>query len=138
MPPLSDPVRETFVQTFHATGNASEAFRTAKPRSQKWKPAVVHTKASEMLANGEVQVRLHELQAAAAEKHEITVESLTLMLKEDRQLARDNTQSSAAVSAVMGLAKLHGLIVDKAEVAGKDGTPLVPVLNITIGSNGRR
>jgi len=87
-----------------------------------------------MLAEDKVQARLHELQAASAEKHEITIDTLTQMLKEDRKLARGEKQSAAAVSAVMGLAKLHGLIVDKNEHTGKNGETLVPVLNVTIGA----
>jgi hypothetical protein len=47
------------------------------------------------------------------------------MLKEDRQLARENTQTSAAVAAVMGLAKLHGLILDKAQISGDEDNPVV-------------
>jgi phage terminase small subunit len=131
---MLDPVRERFTQEYHATGNASEALRKAKPHARKWKDNVVHVKASQMLAEDKVQVRLHELQAASAEKHEITIETLTQMLKEDRTLARGEKQSAAAVSAVMGLAKLHGLIVDKNEHTGKNGETLVPVLNVTIGA----
>lgn len=129
---MLDPVREKFTQQYHALGNASEAYRVANPKSRKWKPETVHVKACNMLKEDKVQARLHELQAASAEKHGITIESLTLMLKEDRQLARDKEQASAAVSAVMGLAKIHGLIVDKNEHTGKDGAPLVPVLNVTL------
>ncbi len=31
---------------------------------------------------------------------------------------------SPAVSAVMGMAKLHGLLIDKKELAGPDGGPV--------------
>jgi len=34
---------------------------------------------------------------------------------EDRELARKTETPSAAVSAVMGIAKLHGLLVDKSK-----------------------
>jgi phage terminase small subunit len=127
-----DPVREKFVQEYHQHGNASEALRQAKPHAKKWKSEVVNSKASTMLAEGKVQERLSELQRMSAERHDITIETITNMLKEDRDLARQNAQSSAAVSAVMGLAKVHGLIVDKNEITGKDGQALVPVLNVTI------
>lgn len=129
---MLDPVRETFVQEFHATGNASEAFRRAKPAARNWKDTTVHPRASKMLAEDKVQARLHELQAEAREKHGVTIESLTAELEEARTIAKAEKQASAAVSATMGKAKLHGLVVDKNEVTGKDGAPLVPVLNVTL------
>jgi len=130
-----DPVREKFAQAFHATGNASEAFRRANPRSKKWKPEALHPKASNMLAEDKVQARLSELQAASAERHMITIETLTEMLKDDRMLARENAQSSAAVRAVEVMARLHGLLVEKQEHTGKDGTPLTPVINVTVSGD---
>jgi len=111
--PRLDPVRERFAQEYHATGNASEALRRAKPHAAKWKAETVHKHASEMLLTGEVQGRLEALQAEAAQRHNITVDSITEMLKEDREKAHAAGQIGAAVSASMGLAKLHGLIVDK-------------------------
>lgn len=43
----------------------------------------------------------------------------------DRKLAREKGQLIAAVSAVMGLAKIHGLILDKAQISGNDESPVV-------------
>jgi len=51
------------------------------------------------------------------------VDSLTVELEKARESAMSTGQISAAVSAIMGKAKLHGLIVDKQEqkrVAGDD------------------
>jgi phage terminase small subunit len=131
---MLDPVRETFVQEYHATGNASEALRRANPKAKKWKAQSVHVEASKLLAEPEVSLRLDQIQAAAREKHGVTIESLTAELEEARTFAKSVGQSGPMVTAVMGKAKLHGLIVDKNEVTGKDGTPLVPVLNVTIGA----
>lgn len=116
-----DPVREQFAQVYHATGNASQAFRTAKPKSMNWKPNVVNSKASTMLAEGKVQERLRELRGEAAEKHEVTIDSLTKMAKDAYDLAmKDDVQApAAAISAVLAIGKLHGLIVDKKEVTKK-------------------
>lgn len=118
---MLDPVREAFVQEYHATGNASEALRKAKPHATKWKPNVVHVKASEMLAEGGVQVRLQELQQEAAERHGISIDTLTEMARRAFDLAMSNAVQApaAAVSAVVALGKLHGLIVDKKEVTRK-------------------
>lgn len=112
--------REAFAVAYVETGNASEAYRRSF-NAEKTQPHVVHVKASELLADGKVKVRVQELQAQAAERALVTVQSLTQELEEARALALQEGQPSAAVSASMGKAKLHGLLVDKAELTGKDG-----------------
>jgi phage terminase small subunit len=111
--PKLDPVRERFAQEYHATGNASEAYRRANPKSAKWTPHTLHVKASKVLAEDEVCMRLEQLQADAAKRHGTTINSLTAELEEAREAAISTGQVSAAVSAIMGKAKLHGLIVEK-------------------------
>jgi phage terminase small subunit len=66
--------QEAFAKAYLETGNASEAYRQAYPNSTKWKPAALHVKASEMLSNGKVSVRIEQLQAAAQKRHEVTVD----------------------------------------------------------------
>lgn len=134
-----DPIREKFIQEYHAHGNASEALRTAKPKAKAWKPETVHKRASEMLLSREVQGRLRMLQEQSALKHDITIERLTQMALEAYEAAQipgistGQKQSSAMVKAAEFLSKLHGYMVEKSEVTGKDGAPLVPVLNVQIG-----
>jgi hypothetical protein len=113
MPPLDCPVRERFAQEYVQSNNAAEAYKKANPKAVKWKPETLYPKASKVLAENKVRTRLIELQEASAAKAGITIESITQMLKEDRELARSSNQSSAAIQAAMGLAKLHGLILDK-------------------------
>ncbi len=48
--------------------------------------------------------------------HDVTMASLTAELEEARVLAMANGQASAAVQATMGIAKLHGLLVERTEV----------------------
>ncbi len=126
------PKQEAFAQAYIETGNASEAYRRSYNASNM-KEETVWRKAKEVMDNGKVTARLHELQAAAAIKHEVTVDSLVKELEEARAIAISNPRAvSAAVSATMGKAKLLGLIVEKSELTGKDGAPLVPVLNISL------
>ena len=126
------PKQEAFARAYVETGNASEAYRQAYD-AENMKPDVIKVKACELLKNGNVAVTVADLKASLQKRHNITVDTITEMLKEDRELARTNAQSGAAVSASMGLAKLHGLIVDRAEHTGKGGAPLVPVLNVSLG-----
>src|SRR5688572_29783725 len=101
------PKQEAFAQAYVETGNASEAYRRAYD-AENMKPEVVSVKACELLKNGKVTVKVQQLQAKHAKRHDITIDRITEMLLEDRELARANTQSGAAVSASMGLAKIHG------------------------------
>lgn len=106
---LSNPRHERFAQELAKGKSASEAYEAAgyKPHQPS---------ASRLLSKAIVAARVTELQAKVAEKAEITALDIVRQLDEDRQLAVSLGQSSAAVSATMGKAKLLGLIVDKADV----------------------
>lgn len=114
------PKQEAFARAYIETGNASEAYRRSY-NAENMKPESVWRKANEVLANGKVTAMVDDLKAKANERCLVTVSSLTDELEEARALALQEGQPSAAVSASMGKAKLHGLLVDKAELAGKDG-----------------
>ena len=108
---LSNQKKEAFAQKWHETGNKSEAYRYSHPRSLKWKDETVHNKAYAFSKDGEVKARDKELQKQTADNHGITVSSLLDELEEARKTAleAETPQSSAAVSATMGKAKLCGL-----------------------------
>jgi phage terminase small subunit len=119
--------QEAFARFFVETGNASEAYRRAYQVSEGIKPETVHKRASELLANGEVTGRVSQLQGKAAKRAEITVQSLADELEEARAIALAEKQSSAAVSATMGKAKLFGLGVENRRMSGT-----IQIVNITI------
>ncbi|CUK21911.1 terminase small subunit [Achromobacter xylosoxidans] len=126
------PKQEAFALAYVETGNASEAYRRSYS-AEKMKPAVVAVKASELLAHGKVSVRVAELQAAHAERHKLTVDDLLRELEEARQaaLTAESVQSSAAVAATMGKAKLLGLDKQVVEHSGPNGGP-IPTMPNTI------
>lgn len=72
--------------------------------------------AARLFRNVQVQSRIAELQAGAARRSEITVDDLVAELESMRKLAMACKNPAAGVAAVMGKAKLLGLIVDRAEV----------------------
>lgn len=113
MPDLT-PKQQAFALAYVETGNASEAYRRAYDASNMAPPSV-WVEACRTLADPNVSLMVFELQEAAAERTLVTVESLTRELDEDRELARNLEMPAAAVSAVMGKAKLHGLITDKSK-----------------------
>ncbi|EAM2896671.1 terminase small subunit [Salmonella enterica subsp. enterica] len=117
--------QEAFCQAYIETGNASEAYRTAYA-ADKMKAEAIHVKASELLSNGKVSVRLKELQGEIKQRHNVTVDSLLAELEEARQkaLSAETPQSSAAVAATMGKAKLTGLDKQIVEMRGAIGLNL--------------
>lgn len=106
------PKQEAFCLAYIETGNASEAYRRSYDAG-KMQPATINVKASQLLADDKIAVRVAELKAAHVERHNVTIDTIREMLVEDRKLARELETPAAAVSATMGLAKLYGLLTDK-------------------------
>lgn len=111
------PKQEKFCQLYVELGNASEAYRQAY-RAERMKMASVNVNASKLLADAKISLRVDELKAEHAQRHEMTVDDIARMLHEDRKFARDCGTPAAAVSATMGLAKLYGHLRDKVEHSG--------------------
>ena len=114
------PKQEAFARSYVETGNASEAYRRSYDAGNM-KEESIWRKAKECIDNGKVAARINELKAVHQQRHEVTVDTITQMLKDDRELARSNSQTGAAVAASMGLAKLHGLVVEKREIKNVSG-----------------
>jgi phage terminase small subunit len=101
---------ERFAQELAKGFSASEAYVNAGYEQNDGN-------ASRLKGNEKIKARVAELQARGAKRAEITIASLVEELEEARQAAlmADTPQSSAAVTASMGKAKLLGLVVDKTE-----------------------
>ena len=119
---------ETAAQVFVATGNKTEAYRQAG-YSTNMTDKAISTKVQRVFNNGVVLGRVAELQAEQAKLHAVTIESLTADLREDRALAYSVKNPSAAVAAVMGMAKLHGF--DK-QIISADTINPPSLINIAI------
>ncbi len=126
--------QENFCCKYVELGNASEAYRLAYDASNM-KPETINVKASELLKNGKVSVRVDELKAQHAERHAVTVDTITQELEEARLMAIVEKQSSAAISASMGKAKIHGLVVDKAVVKSDVNVTLENILEDLDGTS---
>lgn len=116
--------QEAFCLAYMETGNASEAYRQAYNAS-KMKPETVNRKAKELLDHGKISARIGGLQSEAAKRNEVTVDSLLAELEEARQAALNagpSAQSSAAVAATMGKAKLMGLDKQVVDHTSSDGS----------------
>lgn len=115
------PKQEKFCTLYVELGNASEAYRQAYDAT-RMQPATINVKASQLLAEDKITVRVAELKAEHAERHEMTVDRIRDMLLEDRQFAREMETPAAAVSATMGLAKLYGHLSDNVNLRSPDGS----------------
>lgn len=114
--------QEAFCQAYIETGNASEAYRTAYA-ADKMKTDSVNRKAKELIDNGKIAARVAELRGEIKARHNVTVDSLIAELEEARKaaLSAETPQSSAAVAATMGKAKLTGLDKQIIEHSGPNG-----------------
>lgn len=103
------PKQEKFAQLYVELGSAAEAYRQSY--NTKAKPEAVQVRASELLAHSKVSVRVSEIRQQLAESNKVTLDSLLKELEEARQaaLCAETPQSSAAVAATMGKAKLVGM-----------------------------
>lgn len=119
MPVLKNARHEAFAQGLAKGLSAAEAYTKAGYQGDR-------TAASRLSTNVNVQKRVEELKSKVAKKTEITIESLAGELEEARTIAIAEKQTSAAVSATMGKAKLFGLGVEKRHVSGT-----IQVINIT-------
>ena len=109
------PKQEAFIHHYLSNGgNGRRAYRSAYD-AEGMSDTVVVVKASELLKNGKITVRLRELQERTAQKAERTIESIDAMLQSSYECAERQHNASTMVSATMALAKLHGLIVKKRE-----------------------
>lgn len=115
MPILDNQRHERFAQELAKGTPANQAYVIAGYRPSE-------PNASRLTRNDKVLTRIAELQGRAAKRAEVTVQTIAEELEEARKLAIAEKQSSAAVAASMGKAKLFGLIVEKHKHSGTIGT----------------
>lgn len=118
--------QRAFAKLYVETQNACEAYRRAydaKDMSDK----AIGIEATRLKANPRVALEIASLHSGTQERHDITIDKLTSMALAAYDMALTETvaQPSAAISAVLAIGKLHGLVVDKKEVTRKrDATDL--------------
>lgn len=122
--------QEKFAQAFVETGDASEAFRRAYDASNM-NANSVNRKAHEAKNHVKISARIDQLRSKVAKRHNVTVDSLVAELEQIKQIAlrAETPQSSAAVAAVMGKAKLTGLDKQLVELSG--------IINVTLSNSQR-
>lgn len=115
--PLKNARHERFAQELAKGNSADGAYIAAGFRPNRGN--AVRLKANENVAD-----RVAELKGRAAEKVEVTVADIVKQLDEDREFAKENKHSAAAITATLGKAKLLGLMPERHEHTGKGGGPI--------------
>ena len=102
-----------------AEGNASEAYRTAY-NTQNCSMSTVNRNAKALLDDSKIAARVDQLKAEQANQNAITIEEITAGLRRAAESAAAAGHESAATQALLGLAKLGGLLVEKRQVQVDD------------------
>lgn len=118
MPVLKNSKHERFVQEIVKGKSQREAYHLAGYGAKS--DSVADAAASRLLGDVKVRARLDELQVRVAEKAVVTAARILDELEEARLLALKLEQPTAMVSAIMGRAKVAGVLIDRSEV-GKPG-----------------
>ena len=111
--------QESFCTEYVKCGNAAEAYRSAY-KSEKMKPESVWSLASRLMSNVNIMSRVQELRDAAAKEAQVTLEGHLNKLAELRDMAIEEGQLSAAITAEVSRGKAAGLYTErvKNEVSG--------------------
>jgi hypothetical protein len=117
---LRNARHEKFAQSISKGKTADEAYIEAGFNANRGN-------AARLKANESIRKRVAEIQGRAAERAAVTINSLTDELDEIKKAAASSGQHSAALGAVMGKAKLHGLLVEKKQHTGPNGGPIQTV-----------
>lgn len=111
MPVLKNARHEKFAQELAKGKTADDAYVAAGFKPNRHNAAALARKQH-------ISTRVAEIQSKAVKRAEITVQSLADELEEARALALTEKQTSAAVSATMGKAKLFGLGSETRKLSG--------------------
>ena len=103
-----NPEENRFILAYRETSNANEAYRRAYDKPT-WTAASINRSAKRVMARPVVAARLAKLEAEDRARCAVTVDSITGELDAAYMLALWLGQPAAAVAALMGKAKLHGL-----------------------------
>lgn len=112
--PKLTPKQEAFVHAYLETSNATEAYRRAYD-AENMAEATINVKASELLKNGKVSVRLHELQERASAKVVLSRAWVLerLMRNADAAVGKEDFQASNKALELLGKTDELGMFTEK-------------------------
>lgn len=117
MAPLSNPRWERFALFMAEGDGVKKAYKRAGYKHEAGN-------AFQLAKKPAIALRVRELKESNRERHEVTVDTLVAELDSMVALSARTGQAGAGVAAILGKAKLLGLIVDRAEIEGVMRRPL--------------
>ena len=103
--------QDNFCRVYVETSNQSEAYRQAYDCEGSL-PLTIRKRACELMDKPKIVVRIAELRAGHARRHNMTMDTLTHELDEAIEVAKSIDQPASMVSAIMGKAKIHGFLTE--------------------------
>ena len=125
------PKQEAFCQAVVAGKGISDAYRAVYDCANS-SPATINRCAKALIDDHKIAARVAELRAPVVAAVRLTLEQHLRDLEALRNDAKDAGKYSAAISAEVSRGKASGLYVEKAEITGKDGKPLVEAITINL------
>jgi len=113
--------QQRFVDEYLVDSNATQAAIRAG-----YSAKTAYVQGPRLLENVGVAAAIRAAQVEHRERTKVTVESLTEKLRAAYDVAEKNGQSASMVQASMGLAKLHGYLVDRVEQTTKAADNMTP------------
>ena len=104
------PKQQRFAEEYMIDSNATAAAKRAG-----YSPHTAMEQGYQLLQKPSVKAVVQGLQAELRERTAVTVESVTEKLRAAYDMAKTNGQTAVMVQATMGIAKVHGLLVDRTE-----------------------
>ena len=104
--------QEKFCTEFVQCGNAAEAYRRSYD-ARKMQDVSVWNASSRLMADSKICERIKELQDAAAKEAKVTLEGHLNKLAELRDMAIEDGQWNAAITAEVSRGKAAGLYTDR-------------------------
>lgn len=127
------PSQEAFCVNLAQSGNASDAYRTAFPKS-RMNPNALAVQACRLSASPNILLRLSQLRSDVRRANGITLTDHLATLRELRDGAKDVSQFSAAIQAETNRGKVSGLYDDPDPDAGAEPVHKVEIVIV----DGRR
>ena len=120
------PKQEAFAQAVASGLTQSDAYRKAYTVRPTTKPESVNQKSSALMAEVNIRSRVMELRERGADNAVLTREAHLEELKRLKMIALSMEDIKAAISAEQLRGKVMGHYIERQEVTGANGTPLMP------------
>jgi len=111
---------QDFAELYVLTGNAAHAYRIVYARDPNAKAATCANGASKLMRQRKVQRHIQEIRTRHRKRNDVTIDAITDKLHAAYDMAFDQKNPASMIRAAIDIAKLHGLVVEKREIAFRD------------------